>query len=74
MADRLTLQFAAIRPPLSLQWAMPGKPLPAIAPTAPLPSIPVIVGPGGPPGPEGPPGDGAQDPGDLTLIFNNKLI
>lgn len=47
MADRLVLQFAAVRPPLTLQWAMPGKPLPAIAPTAPLPSIPVIVGPPG---------------------------
>lgn len=25
-------------------------------------------------GDPGPPGDGAADPGDLTLIFDNKLI
>lgn len=28
----------------------------------------------GPVGPTGPAGDGAADPGDLTLIFFNKLI
>lgn len=28
----------------------------------------------GPPGPKGNDGEGATDPGDLTLIFNNKLI
>jgi hypothetical protein len=28
----------------------------------------------GPPGPPGTPADGATDPGDLTLIFDNGLI
>lgn len=28
----------------------------------------------GPPGPPGIPADGAIDPGDLTLIFDNKLL
>ena len=28
----------------------------------------------GPPGPPGRDADGATDPGDLTLVFNNKLI
>lgn len=28
----------------------------------------------GPPGVQGPPGEGVADPGDLTLIFENKLI
>lgn len=31
-------------------------------------------GPAGPAGPRGIDGDGATDPGDLTLIFNNGLI
>lgn len=47
MADRLVLQFAALPPPLVLQWAAPGAPLPAISPKAPVPTIPVIVGPPG---------------------------
>ena len=45
-------------------------------PPEPAPGV-VIAGPrGGPgePGPPGIPGDGATDPGDLTLIFNNHLI
>ncbi len=36
-----------------------------------------VVGPEGErgsPGPQGTPGDGATDPGDLTLIFNNQLL
>lgn len=31
-------------------------------------------GPEGPQGPKGLDGDGASDPGDLTLIFENQLI
>lgn len=31
-------------------------------------------GPQGPQGPQGEPGDGMADPGDLTLLFENKLI
>lgn len=45
-------------------------------PPEPAPGL-VIVGPRGGPGEAGPPGtpgDGATDPGDLTLIFNNHLI
>lgn len=38
----------------------------------------LIAGETGPQGPAstvpGPPGEGATDPGDLTLLFNNKLI
>ena len=37
----------------------------------------VVQGPPGPEGPQGPRGtdaDGATDPGDLTLIFDNRLI
>lgn len=37
-----------------------------------------VPGQTGPTGPAstvpGPPGEGATDPGDLTLLFNNKLI
>lgn len=32
----------------------------------------VVIGPPGPGGPPGPPND--NDPGDLTLVFDNKLI
>ena len=71
MADRLVLQFAPLPPALILQWATPGGPLPPLPPIAALPTVPVVIGP---PGPAGPPGSGAEDPGDLTLIFNNKLI
>lgn len=41
------------------------------------PTLAAIIGPGGErgaPGPQGTPGDGATDPGDLTLIFDNQLI
>lgn len=74
MGERIILQFAEVRPVLILQWATPAAILPCIPLKAPLPTIPVIIGPIGPVGPEGPPGEGAQDPGDLTLVFNNKLI
>lgn len=40
-------------------------------------AVAAVIGPTGLPGPPGPPGipgDGATDPGDLTLIFNNHLI
>lgn len=39
--------------------------------------VEVSGGPPGPPGPTGRPGtdsDGATDPGDICLIFDNKLI
>lgn len=37
--------------------------------------VPGREGPEGPPGQQGPPGDGTDiDPGDLTLLFDNKLI
>lgn len=45
--------------------------LPVIGPVA------AVIGPEGergPPGPRGIDGDGATDPGDLVLIFNNHLI
>lgn len=45
-------------------------------PPAPAPGL-VIAGPRGDRGVQGPagiPGDGATDPGDLTLVFNNGLI
>ena len=34
-------------------------------------ALAAVIGPKGSPGP---PGEGAEDPGDLTLIFDNKLI
>ena len=43
----------------------------------PPPTIAAVFGPKGDtgsPGAKGEPGDGATDPGDLTLIFNNQLI
>ncbi|KQS75050.1 hypothetical protein ASG32_08105 [Methylobacterium sp. Leaf361] len=37
--------------------------------------VPGREGPPGPPGQAGPPGEGTEtDPGDLTLLFDNKLI
>lgn len=36
--------------------------------------LPGVAGPQGAQGIQGPPGDGAADPGDLTLIFDNHLI
>ena len=63
-------------PPVRFRWIGPSDSAPSLS----LPDIgPVaaVIGPGGeagPPGPPGIPGDGATDPGDLTLIFDNHLI
>lgn len=40
-------------------------------------AVAAVIGPEGERGPPGPPGvagDGATDPGDLTLIFENHLL
>lgn len=63
-------------PSLRFRWIGPSdnaEPLrlPDIGPVA---AVIGPNGPSGPPGPPGTPGDGATDPGDLTLIFNNHLI
>lgn len=63
-------------PSIRFRWIGPSDsapPLrvPLIGPVA------AVIGPegqAGPPGPPGIPGDGATDPGDLTLIFDNGLI
>jgi hypothetical protein len=65
-------------PPIRFRFGLSAAIVPA-APSAPQP-IAVVIGPKGdegdpgPPGPAGQNGDGAADPGDLTLIFNNQLI
>lgn len=73
-----------------LQWALAPRPrfhlVVGQSSTAVLPppdatgAIAVVIGARGArglpgdPGPAGQDGDGAADPGDLTLIFENKLI
>jgi hypothetical protein len=62
--------------PFRFRWIGPSDSalplrLPVIGPVA------AVIGPtgqSGPPGPPGTPGDGATDPGDLTLVFNNHLL
>jgi hypothetical protein len=52
-------------------------PAPEIVTVEAMPVVRVDVatpGPQGPAGPAGPSGDGAADPGDLTLIFDNRLV
>ena len=62
--------------PVRLRWIGPSDNAPPLR----LPvigEVAAVIGPSGergPPGPPGIPGDGATDPGDLTLIFNNGLI
>lgn len=63
-------------PRLRFRWIGPSDSapplrLPIIGPVA------AVIGPEGERGPMGPrgiDGDGATDPGDLTLIFNNGLV
>ena len=79
MADAPLIRLRLVPPPLiRFRYGMSSAIVPA--PTAaPLP-VAVIMGPKGdegergPPGPAGQDGDGAADPGDLTLIFENQLI
>lgn len=48
---------------------------PPLAQDGPVPTIAAIVGPPGREGAPGAPGDSVMtDPGDLTLIFDNRLI
>ena len=65
---------------LALRWFVPGPrvaarwrvgAMGAIAPGGQVPPAPVLAAVIAPPGPPGP---GVGDPGDLTLIFDNKLI
>lgn len=71
----LVLQWVEL-PKLGLQWAGPTSAPPPTSLGSP-PAINVVVGAqgrDGPQGPQGPPGDGAADPGDLTLLFENQLL
>lgn len=71
----MRFRFREVRP-VRFRFIGPSETAPALR----LPGVgPVaaVVGPEGErgaPGPQGIPGDGATDPGDLTLIFNNQLI
>lgn len=62
--------------PLVFRWRVPA--LAAIAPLEQLPpasDLAIVVGPAGAQGLRGFPGEDANaDPGDLTLIFENRLI
>lgn len=79
MADVDLIEFELIgAPPIEFLLGVAAI---VIAPSPiPTPAVAVVVGPKGddgergPPGPAGQDGDGAADPGDLTLIFNNQLI
>lgn len=49
----------------------------AYTPATPEEAIVAVIGPQGPQGAQGSQGvagDGATDPGDLTLIFDNRLV
>lgn len=71
----IILRWREVRP-VTLRWIGPS----AMAPPLRRPdgtAVAAVIGPegdSGPPGPPGADGDGATDPGDLTLIFNNQLI
>ena len=71
----IILRWREVRP-VTLRWIGPSS---MAAPLRTPEGAPVaaVIGPSGEPGPPGQPGipgDGAADPGDLTLIFNNQLI
>lgn len=78
-----------MRPPISVTVEAPHRPTANVLERPPRPPAPVIEvpgipgdegprGPEGPPGPQGPRGDiidvELSDPGDLTLLFDNRLI
>lgn len=78
----LLLEWLPPQPVLDLVWLGQAS-VPAPRPGLPEPAVAVVVGPkaadgkDGDPGPAGAPGQdapGAVDPGDLTLIFDNKLF
>lgn len=79
MADPALIEFELVLPP-AIEFCL-GVSATVVAPSpVPTPAIGVVIGPkgdegdAGPPGPAGADGDGATDPGDLTLIFDNHLI
>jgi hypothetical protein len=71
----LVLQWVEL-PKLGLAWVGPTAPAPS-TPLGTPPAINVVIGAQGRDGQQGlrgPPGDGAADPGDITLIFENQLL
>lgn len=67
----------ASAPRHQFRWIAQQGPTPAMARPGPPPTIAAVFGPKGEtgsPGARGEPGDGATDPGDLTLIFDNHII
>lgn len=63
----LILEWLAPAPPLELVWLGQADAPPPARPGAPAPTVSVVVGPRGA-------SEAIADPGDLTLIFENKLI
>ena len=64
-------------PPIVTRWRGLDEATEAVMENAPGPIaalIGVLPGRDGGRGPQGLPGPGAEDPGDLTLLFDNKLI
>lgn len=76
MADAALIEFELVLPP-PIEFSL-GVSATVVAPSpVPTPAVAIVIGPKGDPGPQGPTGadgDGAADPGDLTLIFDNQLI
>ena len=71
----IILRWREVRP-VTLRWIGPSPMAPPLR-TPVGSAVAAVIGPPGGDGPAGPAGadaDGATDPGDLTLIFNNQLI
>lgn len=64
-------------PRLKTRWRLPNTAATPVRATQVSTTVATIIGRQGPEGRQGVPGipgDGATDPGDLTLIFDNQLI
>lgn len=79
MAEASLIEFTLVLPP-PIEFCLGVSAMVVASSPVPMPAVLVVIGPAGddgepgPPGPPGQDGDGAADPGDLTLIFDNHLI
>lgn len=79
MAEAALIEFELVPPP-PIEFCLDVSAAIVSASASAVQTLTVVIGPKGdegaqgPPGPAGQDGDGATDPGDLTLIFNNQLI